>query len=39
MKAAVVDGVWYDGKAIAQLALLPSRDVLLSQVLSTFIAR
>ncbi len=38
VKAAVVDGRLYDGKAIAQLALLPSRDVLLSQVLSTFIA-
>lgn len=38
VKAAVVDGRLYDGKAIAQLALLPSREVLLSQVLSTFIA-
>lgn len=38
VKAAVVDGRLYDAKAVAQLAQLPSRDVLLSQVLSTFIA-
>ncbi len=38
IKAAVVDGRLYDSKAIGALALLPSREVLLSQVLSTFIA-
>ena len=38
VKAAVVDGRLYDSAAIAQLAKLPSREVLLSQVLSTFIA-
>jgi large subunit ribosomal protein L10 len=38
IKAAVVDGRLFDAKAIARLALLPSREVLLSQVLSTFIA-
>lgn len=38
IKAAVVDGRLYDPKAIALLALLPSREVLLSQLLSTFIA-
>jgi len=38
VKAAVVDGRLYDSKAIAQLAKLPSREVMLSQVLSTFIA-
>lgn len=38
IKAAVVDGRLYDSKAIAVLALLPSREVLLSQLLSTFIA-
>ncbi len=38
VKAAVVDGRLYDKKAIAQLALLPSREVLLSQVLGTLIA-
>ena len=38
VKAAVVDGRLYDGKAISKLALLPSREVMLSQVLSTFIA-
>jgi len=38
IKAAVVDGRLYDPKAIAVLALLPSREVLLSQLLSTFIA-
>jgi large subunit ribosomal protein L10 len=38
IKAAVVDGRLFDAKAIAKLATLPSREVLLSQVLSTFIA-
>jgi large subunit ribosomal protein L10 len=38
MKAAVVDGRLFDDKAIAVLATLPSREVLLSQLLSTFIA-
>jgi large subunit ribosomal protein L10 len=38
IKAAVVDGRLFDNKAIAKLALLPSREVLLSQLLSTFIA-
>jgi len=38
LKAAVVDGRLYDNKAIVRLALLPSREVLLSQLLGTFIA-
>ena len=38
MKAAVVDGRLFDDKAIAVLATLPSREVLLSQLLGTFIA-
>jgi large subunit ribosomal protein L10 len=38
VKAAVVDGRLYDNKAIAKLALLPSREVMLSQLLGTFIA-
>ena len=38
VKAAVVDGRLFDAKSIAKLATLPSREVLLSQVLSTFIA-
>ena len=38
MKAAVVDGRFYDDKAIARLAKLPSREVLLSQLLGTFVA-
>jgi large subunit ribosomal protein L10 len=38
IKAAVVDGRLFDEKAIAMLAILPSREVLLSQVLATFIA-
>jgi len=38
VKAAIVDGRLFDRKAIAVLASLPSREVLLSQVLSTFIA-
>ena len=38
VKAAVVDGRFYDTKAIAQLAKLPSREVLLSQLIGTFVA-
>ena len=38
LKAAVVDGQLYDDKAIVRLAKLPSREVLLSQVIATFIA-
>jgi large subunit ribosomal protein L10 len=38
IKAAVVDGRLFDDKAVALLASLPSREVLLAQVLSTFIA-
>lgn len=38
MKAAVVDGRLYDDKAIARLAKLPSREVLLAQLLGTFVA-
>jgi large subunit ribosomal protein L10 len=38
IKAAVVDGRLFDGKAIALLAALPSREILLSQVLATVIA-
>ena len=38
IKAAVVDGRLFDDKAVAVLATLPSREVLLAQVLSTFIA-
>jgi large subunit ribosomal protein L10 len=38
IKAAVLDGRLFDDKAIAQLAKLPSREVLLGQVLATFIA-
>ena len=38
IKAAVVDGRLFDDKAIATLATLPSREVLLSQVLATLIA-
>ena len=38
IKAAVVNGRLFDDKAIAVLATLPSREVLLSQLLSTFIA-
>lgn len=38
MKAAVIDGRLFDDKAIAVLATLPSREVLLSQLLGTFIA-
>jgi large subunit ribosomal protein L10 len=38
IKAAVLDGRLFDGKAIAALAQLPSREVLLAQLLATFIA-
>src|SRR5437867_2667739 len=38
IKAAVVNGRLFDAKAIAVLATLPSYEVLLAQVLSTFIA-
>jgi large subunit ribosomal protein L10 len=38
IKAAVVDGTLYDEAAVATLAKLPSREVLLSQVLGTIIA-
>jgi large subunit ribosomal protein L10 len=38
IKAAVVDGRLYDTKAIATLAKLPSREVLLSQLIGTFVA-
>ena len=38
IKAAVVDGRLFDGKQVAVLAALPSREVLLSQLLGTIIA-
>jgi large subunit ribosomal protein L10 len=38
MKAAVVDGRLFDEQEVKVLATLPSRDVLLAQVLSVFIA-
>ena len=38
LKAAVVDGRFYDNKAIAVLAKLPSREVMLSQLLGTLVA-
>jgi large subunit ribosomal protein L10 len=38
VKAAVVDGRLFDDKAIGVLATLPSREVLLAQVLGTLIA-
>jgi large subunit ribosomal protein L10 len=38
IKAAVVDGHLFDDKEVARLAALPSREVLLAQVLATFIA-
>src|SRR6266568_4175837 len=38
IKAAVLDGRLFDSRAIATLAKLPSREILLSQILSTFIA-
>lgn len=37
IKAAVVDGRLFDERAVAVLATLPSREVLRSQVLGTFI--
>lgn len=38
IKAAIVDGRLYDRAAVAELASLPSREVLMSQVLATIIA-
>ena len=38
IKAAVVNGRLFDDKAVAMLATLPSREVLMSQVLATIIA-
>ena len=38
IKAAVVDGRLYDDKAVAELAALPSREVLMSQLLATVVA-
>jgi large subunit ribosomal protein L10 len=38
IKAAVVNGRLFDEKAVATLATLPSREVLMSQVLATLIA-
>lgn len=38
IKAAVLDGRLFDDKAVAQLATLPSYEVMLSQVLATIIA-
>jgi large subunit ribosomal protein L10 len=38
IKAAVLDGRLFDNKSIAKLAMLPSREVLLAQILSVFIA-
>lgn len=38
IKAAVVNGRLYDQQQIAQLAALPSREVMMSQLLGTFIA-
>ena len=38
IKGAVVDGRVFDGKAVQRLASLPSREVLLSQLLATFVA-
>ena len=38
IKAAVVDGRLFGEKQISQLAALPSREVLMSQLLGTFIA-
>jgi len=38
VKAAIVDGQLFDDKTVTRLAALPSREVLLSQVLATFIA-
>src|SRR6266545_2007929 len=38
IKAAVLDGRLFDSRAIAVLAKLPSREVLLAQVLATIVA-
>ena len=38
IKAAVVEGRLFDEKAVAALAALPSREVLMSQLLATMIA-
>ena len=38
IKAAVLDGQLFDHRAIAQLAKLPSREVLLAQLLAVFVA-
>jgi len=38
VKAAIVDGMLFDEKQIGQLAALPSREVLMSQLLGTIIA-
>jgi large subunit ribosomal protein L10 len=38
LKAAVVDGQLFEDKQIRQLAALPSREVLMSQVLGTLLA-
>jgi len=38
IKAAVLDGRLFDDRAIATLAKLPSREVLLAQILSVFVA-
>lgn len=38
LKAAVVDGTLYTEKAIVRLAALPSREVLLSQIIGVFVA-
>ena len=38
IKAAVLDGRLFDNKQVAQLAALPSYEVMLAQVLSTIIA-
>jgi large subunit ribosomal protein L10 len=38
IKAAVVDGRFYDDQAIRELAALPSREILMSQVLASLIA-
>ena len=38
IKGAVVDGRLYDPKAVTRLAALPSREVLLAQLIGTFVA-
>ena len=38
IKAAILDGKLFDEKGVKALAALPSREVLLSQVIATFIA-